>query len=251
MDVKPIANHSVALGDGAGIQSTQLMAEHDVKVVLTGNCGPNAFQSLNAAGIEVIVGISGKVRDVVEQLKSGSLSSIQAPNAVTHFGMGVGAVPASKNVAQSQGQQMGMGRGIGRCRGMGRGTGRGIYIGQDIPSTGAQFRQDSVGQEKRAGGVVPTTEQGLDALKVRAQAVKQQLQTINERIAQIERDSPSYRLIAVVNTRKCTACSLCEGVCPVAAIQIDTIALIDRAKCTGCGKCVKECPQKAITLKKA
>ena len=98
---------------------------------------------------------------------------------------------------------------------------------------------------------MPATVQELEALKAQAEAVKQQLQAINERIAQVERDSVSSLLIAVVNAEKCNACGICEGICPVAAIKIDTIAVIDRAKCTGCEKCVEECPQEAITLKKA
>jgi len=122
-------------------------------------------------------------------------------------------------------------------------------LGQGMYPADSQFSQDSVGQEGQVGGIMP--EQELEALKAQAQAMKQQLQAINERIAQIESDSVSRRLIAVVNTKKCTACGLCEGVCPVAAIKIDTIAIIDKAKCTGCGKCVVECPQDAVILKKA
>ena len=43
------------LGGGAGIQSAQLMADRGVKTVLTGNCGPNAHQTLSAADIEVLI----------------------------------------------------------------------------------------------------------------------------------------------------------------------------------------------------
>jgi len=129
MDVEPIANPNVALGGGAGIQSAQMMAERDVKVVLTGNCGPNAFQTLNAAGIDVIVGVSGNVRNVVEQFKSGSLSSTQAPNVVSHFGMGTGAAPTSMDGTQLPEQQIGMGQSISGGRGMGRGMGRGWAVG--------------------------------------------------------------------------------------------------------------------------
>jgi ferredoxin len=101
-------------------------------------------------------------------------------------------------------------------------------------------------------GAMPANEQELDTLKAQAQAVQQQFHAINERIARIERDSVSHHLIAVVNAKKCTACGLCEGVCPVAAINIDaSSAIIDRATCTGCGKCVEECPNEAIILKKA
>ncbi|MBW1933541.1 MAG: 4Fe-4S binding protein [Deltaproteobacteria bacterium] len=251
MDVEPIKNSNVALGGGAGIQSAQLMSRTDVKVVLTGNCGPNAYQTLNAAGIEVIVGVYGKVRDVVEQYKSGSFSSIQAPNVVSHFGMGTGAAPTTTDGTQFRGQQMGMGQSIGSGRGIGRGMGRGMGLGQGIPPEGFQHRQDSVGQAWQEGGVMSAPEQELNALKDQAQAMKQQLQAVNEKIARIESGSVSRYLIAVVNAKKCNACGLCVEVCPVAAIKIDNVAIIDRAICTGCERCIAECPQEAITLKKA
>ncbi len=91
LEVEPIENPNLSLGGGAGIQSAQLIAQHDVKVVLTGNCGPNAYRTLNAAEIEVIVGVSGTVREAVEQLKSGGLSSAHGPNVVGHSGMGENA----------------------------------------------------------------------------------------------------------------------------------------------------------------
>ena len=90
MKVEPVANANAAVGGGAGIQSAQLMAEHDVKAVLTGNCGPNAFRTLEAAGIKVVVGVGGTVREAVEHFKSGGLSSTGGPNVASHFGMGTG-----------------------------------------------------------------------------------------------------------------------------------------------------------------
>jgi predicted Fe-Mo cluster-binding NifX family protein len=90
MQAEAIANPNLALGGGAGIQSAQLMADHDVQVVLTGNCGPKAYQTLDAAGIEVVVGVCGTLREAIEQFKSGGLSSTQAANVASHFGTGAG-----------------------------------------------------------------------------------------------------------------------------------------------------------------
>jgi len=265
MDVEPVENPNLSLGGGAGIQSAQLMAERDVRVILTGNCGPNAFQTLNAAGIDVIVGVSGEVKNVVEQFKSGSLSSIQAPNVTSHFGMGIGSAPASADGPQSSGFGMGMGMGRGGGRGMGRGGGRGMGRGggmgggggrgmdmmQDIPPMDSQFRQDSAEREIQAGGRTNAKEQELDALKAQAEAVERQLQDIHERSSQIQRGARSSRLVAIVDARKCNTCGTCQEVCPVGAITIDSAAIVDSAVCTGCGRCVEECPREAITLHKA
>ncbi len=87
MTCEAVENSNAAAGGGAGIQSAQLVADKDVKVVLTGNCGPNAFRTLEAAGIEVIVGASGTVRQAVEQQKTGKLSATGGPNVESHAGM--------------------------------------------------------------------------------------------------------------------------------------------------------------------
>ena len=86
MEFEAAPNANASAGGGAGIQSAQLVADRDVGVVLTGNCGPNAFRTLEAAGIEVIVGVSGTVREAVEQYKSGALSAVSKANVGSHFG---------------------------------------------------------------------------------------------------------------------------------------------------------------------
>ncbi len=86
-----VDNPNVSLGGGAGIQSAQFMADRGVTHVLTGNCGPNAYKTLSAAGVAVIVGCSGPVRQAVEQFKAGRLSPVEEPNVASHFGMGGGA----------------------------------------------------------------------------------------------------------------------------------------------------------------
>jgi predicted Fe-Mo cluster-binding NifX family protein len=72
---------------GVGIQSGQIMADKGVETVLTGNCGPNAFQTLQAAGIKVITGASGTVQEAIDKYKSGELKAISQANAAAHSGM--------------------------------------------------------------------------------------------------------------------------------------------------------------------
>ena len=88
MSFEVIDNANVSLGGGAGIQSAQLMAKKEVKVVLTGSCGPNAHQTLTAADIEVVVGCHGTITEAVERFKSGELRAAETPNVASHSGMG-------------------------------------------------------------------------------------------------------------------------------------------------------------------
>ena len=72
---------------GAGVQSGQLVAQKNVKTVLTGNVGPNAFQTLQAAGIEVITGVSGTVKEALEKFKKGGHKPTQGPSVNSKFGI--------------------------------------------------------------------------------------------------------------------------------------------------------------------
>lgn len=108
MQFEAIENTSVMASGGAGISAAQMVASKGIEAVLTGNCGPNAYQVLSAAGIKVITGVSGKVQDVIQGYKSGQFQTGSQPNAPGHFG--TGASPG-----------MGMGRGMGRGMSMGRG----------------------------------------------------------------------------------------------------------------------------------
>jgi predicted Fe-Mo cluster-binding NifX family protein len=109
MESEAIENPAIMAAGGAGIQAAQLIAEKGAEAVITGNCGPNAFQVLSAAGVPVFVGASGSVRDVVEAYKKGKLSPIAAASTGPGAGMRGG---------------MGRGGGIGGGRGGGMGGGR-------------------------------------------------------------------------------------------------------------------------------
>lgn len=88
MSLEPVDNASSSLGGGAGIQTAQMVAHKGAKAVLTGSCGPNAHQTLSAAGIEVFVGCTGTVADVVAHFRAGHLKPAEAANAPSHSGVG-------------------------------------------------------------------------------------------------------------------------------------------------------------------
>jgi predicted Fe-Mo cluster-binding NifX family protein len=89
-DFQAQENPNAQFQGGAGIQSGQLMASKGIKAVLTGNVGPNAFQTLNAGGIDIYTGISGSVQEAIEAYKSGKLKKTESPSVGSKFGMGKG-----------------------------------------------------------------------------------------------------------------------------------------------------------------
>lgn len=148
MEFEAFENPNIALGGGAGIQSAQLMADKGVSTVLTGNCGPNAFQTFGAANIQVITGVSGQVRQAVEQYKSGALSNTTTPNVQSHFGMGTG-------------RGMGMGGG-----GMGRGMGASILAGAAQPEPIALSEEKSLkDQVNELRKQIETLQSSINALE--------------------------------------------------------------------------------------
>jgi predicted Fe-Mo cluster-binding NifX family protein len=87
LEYEAIKNPHIDSMGGAGIQSGQFIAEKRVKTVITGNVGPNAFQTLQAAGIEIITGASGSVKEAVERYKKGEFKLTQAPTTGSKSGM--------------------------------------------------------------------------------------------------------------------------------------------------------------------
>jgi len=87
MEFESLENDAGSLGGGAGIQTAQMLAHKGVSAVLTGNCGPNAHQTLSAAGIAVHIGMSGSVEEAVSVFKGGGLKAASGPNVESHSGM--------------------------------------------------------------------------------------------------------------------------------------------------------------------
>jgi predicted Fe-Mo cluster-binding NifX family protein len=88
MQFTAILNNGPDATGGAGIQAAQLIADSGAKTVITGNVGPNAFKALSAAGIDIITGAYGSVREVVERFKKGEYSKTAAPTVIGHHGSG-------------------------------------------------------------------------------------------------------------------------------------------------------------------
>jgi predicted Fe-Mo cluster-binding NifX family protein len=160
MEFEAVDNASAMASGGAGISAAQMVAGKGVAAIITGNCGPNAHQVLSAAGIEMITGASGKVKDVIENYRAGRFKASSQPNVPDHFGMGGG-------------MGRGMGRGMGK--GMGRGMGRGMGFGMNPPLASAP----------------PSPAQEIEGLKAQSQVIAQQLDEIQRRIEELEKKDTS------------------------------------------------------------
>lgn len=113
-----LANPFVDAVGGSGTQAAQWLLDHGAQTLVTGRCGPKATAVLEDAGIRIIEGASGKVREAVERL--GKFEA-RPPSAPVPPGRWPGGGPGMGRGAG----QGGSGRGAGRGRGRGLGGGRG------------------------------------------------------------------------------------------------------------------------------
>ena len=169
MEFEFLDNSAMALGGGAGIQAAQLVASKGVGAIITGNCGPNAVQTLTAAGIELFTGQSGTVRRVLEKFKNKQLSSSSSANVADHHGINGSGTAQGAPQAPAAGSGMGMRSGGGR--GMGGGGGRGMGGGRG-------FAPETFSGSSPGGNL--TKAQELEALK-------EQMRQISERIEQLDK----------------------------------------------------------------
>ena len=102
-------NQSIASGGGAGIQSAQFISSKGAKAVITGNCGPNAVQTLAAAGIEVFLENTGIVGEVLQTYKDRYLIFKNMANEAEYSGLA-----SEKSLGRDMGIDHRLGRGGGR-----------------------------------------------------------------------------------------------------------------------------------------
>ena len=87
MEWQALPNPALHSGGGAGVQAAQLAANHQCQAVVSGEFGPNAFDALAAAGIEMYkYGSLGSVQEVLEHYLDGTLESVQGPGNAGHHG---------------------------------------------------------------------------------------------------------------------------------------------------------------------
>ena len=164
MGFEAFNNESATQGGGAGIQAAQFLASQGVEAVITGNCGPNAVQTLSAAGVDLYAGQAGTVKEVVQRLKKGNLRPTSEATVNSHFGMGSGA---------------GFGTGGGMGRGMGGGMGGGRGQGRAMGRAGAITPQ-------RMGSSLHSNDQELESLKQQAGRLNQKMKEVISRINRLE-----------------------------------------------------------------
>ena len=70
---------------GAGIQAGETVARLGAAAVVTGNVGPKAFRTLNAAGVKVYLCGQMSVTDAVEKFKGGELKEATSANVEGHW----------------------------------------------------------------------------------------------------------------------------------------------------------------------
>ncbi|HDM89107.1 MAG TPA: dinitrogenase iron-molybdenum cofactor biosynthesis protein [Candidatus Bathyarchaeota archaeon] len=158
MQYEAIQNPAQYAGGGAGIQAAQIIANKGVKAVLTGNVGPNAFQALSAAGIQIVCGVYGTVREAVIKFKRGEIGGVSSPTVPMHYGMGGGY-------------------GRGRSRGMGMGMRYGVGMPQQTVYPAAIPPAPPM-----------TKEQEIQMLKDQMRMLQEQLENIKKRLKELKKE---------------------------------------------------------------
>ena len=105
------ANAAVESGHGAGIEASRTVAGLGAEAIITGDVGPNAHRTLQAAGIPVYSARGTTVREAVTALGEGSLPQLMGPSTAGHSG---GGVPRGGGGAGRGGGMGGGARGGGR-----------------------------------------------------------------------------------------------------------------------------------------
>jgi predicted Fe-Mo cluster-binding NifX family protein len=89
-EFEAVLNSSADAMGGAGPQAAQTIADEGAEEVITGNVGPNAFQTLRAANIKIYQVASGTVKETLAKYKKGELKGLSNSSVPGHFGLNRG-----------------------------------------------------------------------------------------------------------------------------------------------------------------
>lgn len=70
----------VEAAQGAGVQAAQNIVTSGAEILLTGACGPKAFEVLSAAGVKIYSGIKGTVQEAVQAWRQNELELLNDPD---------------------------------------------------------------------------------------------------------------------------------------------------------------------------
>ena len=82
-------NPALSASGGAGVQAAQFIAKLGAQAVISGAYGPNAFDTLSPAGIEMYLAPTGDTltaADVLALFKAGKLQKAEAATHAGHHG---------------------------------------------------------------------------------------------------------------------------------------------------------------------
>ena len=188
MSFETVANANIGQGSGVGIQSAKVVADKGAKALLTGNVGPNAYQALSAAGLDVITGVSGTVREAAQQYKQGALKLTRQANVNNGFGTAT-VQPSSHFTASAQAPLTSLGRGRGMGSGRGMRCGQGIGGGRGMRCGPGMRRVPYTSTDKTTSSKPARPEQLAD-LKEHARVLREQMEEIQMRIEELQNEKP-------------------------------------------------------------
>ncbi len=163
LEFESIKNEAAQAMGGAGISAAQNVASKGVEAVITGNVGPNAYATLSAAGLDILVGASGTVKQAIDMFNEGQLQNAGQATASAHAGVG--------GAGMVRGMGRGMGAGMGRRMqpGMGSGMGAGVGTPQPTPQTPSNKEEE-----------IEQLENYLKSLQTQIEQIKGRLNELKE-----------------------------------------------------------------------
>ena len=77
-------NEAANVAGGAGIKAAQSIVDSGAEAVITFQCGQNAADVLQAAGIKIFRAEAGNIREVVQKYQSGELAPLMEIHSGYH-----------------------------------------------------------------------------------------------------------------------------------------------------------------------